>query len=146
MVGNQILINDQLENHPELKLSDINGITKKQIIDVITSEYWKEWNRLIVRSEYPRIKVYGLGHFTLMYGKTKSFLRVLVNKIRSIRGKNPEEYLKEGTKSYAINKYHVEIFQKTWKQLDKYKKTVNERYFKENKRRIEKFGDKAILL
>lgn len=146
MIGNQAIINGQLLNHPDNPIKDkINDIDVDKIIYVITDEYWKSWRRQLVNSPKPRVKAIGLGDFTMMYGKSKSYLRRMLGKIRNIKRKYPDTYLKEGTMANGLYVSYITRFRTTWMQVDEIKKEVNRNLEIWKQKKIAKYGDKAIL-
>lgn len=146
MIGNQLMINQQIlenENNPiKESIGDKDAI---DIIYVITDEYWKEWRRRLTHSDQPHIHAPGLGRFSLMYGKSKSYLRKLLRRLRNIKRKYPDKYMIEGTKANGLYVNTLNRFRETWKQVDNLKKEVNKKYEIWNEKKIAKYGDKAII-
>ena len=146
MIGNQVLVNTQLLEHKDNPIKEAIG--DKQAMDIlyiITDEYWKEWRRRLTHSEHPHIQSPGLGDFDMMYGKSKSYLRHLLARIRNIKRKHPDTYHVEGTRAYGLYTNTIKRFRETWKQVDNLKKEVNKKYQIWNDKKIAKYGDKAIL-
>lgn len=146
MVGNQYIINTQLALHEKNPIKDKIG--DKEVIDivgVITDEYWKEWRRQLTNSEKPYIYAPGIGVFSLMYGKSKSYLRSILSKMRNTKKFFPEAYLEEGTKPNSIYNTYYKRFKSTWKQVDVIKKEVVYKMELWKQKKIAKYGDKAIL-
>jgi len=146
MVGNQVIINGQIMEHPDNPIKDKIGNREAQvIIYTITDEYWKEWRRQLTNSEKPNVQAIGLGEFRLMYGKSKSYLRKILRKIRYIKVKHPDKYDKENTFANAIYLSLLNRFRSTWSQVDEIKKQVNYNLENWKQKKIAKYGDKAIL-
>lgn len=146
MRGNQTLINTQILEHKDNPIKDpIGKLYPLDIIHMINHEYWKEWRRQLTFSDKPHIQVDGLGKFSLMFGKSKYYLRRLIQKIRLYKQKYPDKYMIPGTKENDIYMYYVNRFRATWKQVDNYKIEVNARYKRWNDKKVLKYGDKAIL-
>ena len=146
MIGNQAMINQQLLESKDNPIKEPIG--EKEIADiiyVITDEYWKEWRRKLTNSDQPHIHAPGLGEFSMMYGKSKSYLRHLLARLRNIKRKHPDTYLVEGTRANGLYQGTIKRFRTTWKQVDNLKKEVNKKYQIWNDKKIAKYGDKAIL-
>lgn len=146
MRGNQIFLNSQISEHEDNPIKEnIGDVKQLDIIYVITDEYWKEWRRQLTFCDKPNVKSPGLGYYSLMYGKSKSYLRKLLVKIRTIRAKRPDEYMVEGTRAYSVHQHYLKRFRATWKQVDSIKKEVNRNLEIWKNKKIEKYGDKAII-
>jgi len=146
MVGNQAIINAQLISHEENPIKESIGDKSVQdIVLVATEEYWKEWKRLLIHSEKPVIVAPGLGKFSLMYGKSKNYLRKMVSKLKWLRIKHTDTIEDETKRAYGLNKHYLQRIATTWKQVDFIKKEVNYKYDLWDKKKIAKYGDKAIL-
>lgn len=146
MIGNQYIINAQLIEHEKNPIKENIGDKKvADIIYVITDEEWKEWRRQLTNNKKPAITFPGLGRFKLMYGKSKSYLRKILSRIRRFRRKYPDTYTQEGTRAYGMHKNAMERFNNTWHQVDEIKKEVNTRLEIWKQKKIKKYGDKAIL-
>lgn len=146
MIGNQHMLNSILLEH------EANPIKKKigdkealDVIYMITDEYWKEWRRQMTNSQKPVIYAPGLGQFSLMYGKSKTYLRKILKKLKGIKETHPDNYLIEGTFAHGYYNNLLLRFRNTWKQVDLVKKHVNYRYAAWRQKKIDKYGDKAIL-
>jgi hypothetical protein len=126
MIGNQLMINSQILSHEKNPITSAIGIKKElDIIYTITDEYWKEWRRQLTNGETPVVTAYGLGNFELMYGKSKSYLRHLLARLKNIRRKYADSYLIEGTRAYGMYNNTIKKFRSTWKQVDCIKIQVN---------------------
>jgi len=146
MRGNQAILNNQIFEHPDNPVKEsIDKIDPMDILFVITDEYWKEWKRQLVNSTSPHIYAPGLGTYSLRYGKSKSFLRKMVNKIRGFRIKYKDTYLIPDTRAYSIHQHYLKKFRILWKQVDEIKKQVNYNNEIWKQKKIKKYGDKAIL-
>lgn len=146
MVGNQILINSALLNHKDIAIKGpIGEIDAMKIIYTITDEYWKEWRKQLISSHTPHIKAEGLGMYSLMYGKSRTYLRKMIKRIKVTRLKYADTYLIEGTRGYNLHNHYIKRFRDTWKQVDEIKKEVVFNLDKWKKKKIAKYGDKAIL-
>jgi len=146
MIGNQAMINQQLLEHEDNPITKpIGDKEAMDIIYIITDEYWKEWRRKLTHSDKPHIHAPGLGEFSLMYGRSKSYLRKLLARLRNIKRKHPDKYLIEGTRANGLYTNTLKRFRETWKQVDNLKKEVNKKYQIWNNKKIAKYGDKAIL-
>jgi len=146
MVGSQVLINTNVLEHEDNPIKEPIG--EKEVLDiiyVITDEYWKEWRRQLTNSTKPHVYAPGLGSFSLMYGKSKSYLRRVLGRIRNVKRKYPDTYLIEGTRANGMYTSSIKRFKSTWAQVDVLKKEVNARYKIWNNKKIAKYGDKAIL-
>lgn len=146
MRGNQAIINQQIFEHPDNPI--VNKIGDKEPMDVIymiTEEFWKQWRRELTNNTMPRIKQDGLGVYSLMYGKSKSYLRKLLAKIRHVRTKYPDSYLVENTRAWGMHNTYIARFRETWQQVDEIKKQVNYNLELWKQKKIAKYGDKAIL-
>ena len=146
MIGNQAMINAQLIEHQDNPVKEPIG--DKEVADIIymiTDEYWKEWRRKLTNGDTPHIYAPGLGSFDMMYGKSKTYLRHLLARIRNIKRKYPDTYLTEGTRANGLYTNTIKRFRSTWKQVDNLKKEVNKKYKIWNDKKIAKYGDKAIL-
>jgi len=146
MIGNQAMINQQLLEHEDNPITKpIGDKEAMDIIYIITDEYWKEWRRKLTHSDKPHIHAPGLGEFSLMYGRSKSYLRKLLARLRNIKRKHPDKYLIEETRANGLYTNTLKRFRETWKQVDNLKKEVNKKYQIWNNKKIAKYGDKAIL-
>lgn len=146
MIGNQAMINQQLLESKDNPINEPIGEKEAaDIIYVITDEYWKQWRRKLTHSDQPHIYAPGLGEFSLMYGKSKSYLKKLIGRLRNIKRKHPEKYLVEETRANGLYVGTLNRFRETWKQVDNLKKEVNKKYQIWNDKKIAKYGDKAIL-
>src|SRR6187402_897950 len=129
MIGNQHILNSQLLEHEKNPIKEkIGDKEAMDIIYIITDEYWKEWRRQLTNSTKPVIWAPGLGNFSMMYGKSKMFLRKLVRKMRYMKVKEPEKYLIEGTKAHGTYQNYLKQFRILWSQVDSIKKGVNYKY------------------
>lgn len=146
MIGNQHILNSMLLEHEKNPIKEKRGDKEAmEVIYMITDEYWKEWRRQLTNSNKPVIYAPGLGQFSLMYGKSKTYLRKILKKLKKVRVKYIDSYLVEGTFAHG---YHTNLmlrFSNTWQQVDKIKKKVNYRYALWRYKKIQKYGDKAIL-
>src|SRR5690349_20207978 len=103
MKGNQIMINSQILEHPDNPIKE-ERYDKQQldVIYMITDELWKEWRRQMTTSHYPNIYMPGLGNFSMMHGKGKSYLRKLIKRLRFLKWKYEDSYQVEGTRAYGM--------------------------------------------
>lgn len=146
MIGNQNILNSLVLDHENNPVKDsIGDSSAMDIINMITHEYWKEWRHQMTNSDKYVVFAPGLGQFQLRYGRTKMYLRKLIRKIRGVRSKYEDTYLIEGTKGYSIHAGLIKKFRTTWEQVDKLKKDVNYKYALWRQRKIDYYGDKAIL-
>lgn len=146
MIGNQVIINTQLLEHEDNPIKEPIGDKEAlDILYIITDEYWKQWRRKLTNSEQPHVHAPGLGRFDMMYGKSKSYLRKLLARLRNLKRKHPDTYLVEGTRANGLYTNTINRFRGTWKQVDNLKKEVNKKYQIWNDKKIAKYGDKAIL-
>ena len=146
MIGNQAMINQQILEHEDTPIKEpIGDKEAMDIIYMITHEYWKEWRRQLTHSDQPHIHTPGLGEFSLMYGKSKSYLRKLLARLRNIKRKYPDTYQVEGTRAHGLYINTISRFRETWKQVDNLKKEVIKKYQIWDNKKIAKYGDKAIL-
>lgn len=146
MIGNQAMINQQLLEHEDNLIKEpIGDLEAMDIIYVITDEYWKQWRRILTHSDKAHIYAPGLGEFSLMYGKSKSYLRKLLARLRNIKRKYPDTYEVEGTRAYGLYNNTLSRFRETWKQVDNLKKEVIKKNEIWKNKKIAKYGDKAIL-
>lgn len=146
MIGNQAIINQQIYEHEKNPIKEsIGDKDAMDVIYMITEEYWKEWRRTLTHSEYAHIESHGFGRFSMMYGKSKSYLRKSLSKLKSIKRNHPDTYLVEGTNPNGRYNFHKRRFQETWKQVDMIKKEVNKNLELWKQKKIAKYGDKAIL-
>lgn len=146
MIGNQHILNSQILSHEKNPIKEAIGDKEAmEIIYMITDEYWKEWRRQLTNSTKPVIYAPGLGEFSMMYGKGKSYLRKILKKIRKVKSKHPDAYLEEGRWANAYYNTMMARFSNTWKQVDHIKKKVNFTNLRWRNKKIAKYGDKAIL-
>jgi hypothetical protein len=146
MVGNQHIINSILKEHEDNPIKDKIGDKEAlDIIYVITDEYWKEWRRQLTNSHEPYINFPGLGRFKLMYGKSKSYLRKILRRIRNLKRKYHDSYLVDDTRANGLYNGSIKRFRDTWRQVDKIKLEVNSRLELWKQKKIKKYGDKAII-
>lgn len=146
MIGNQAIINQQIFEHPKNPIKEkIGDVEVMDVIYMITEEYWKEWRRVLTHSTKPHIQFEGLGVYNLMYGKSKSYLRRLLSKIRHVRRKYADTYLVENTRAWGMHNSYIKNFRETWKQVDQIKIEVNNNLELWRQKKIAKYGDKAIL-
>jgi hypothetical protein len=114
MIGNnKILLStfdlpDFLPNHPK----------RKEIIDFIVDEYWKEWRNKLKTSNKPFIKVSGIGYFELDFSKSKKRLEDITSQLRRIKRKYPDKIEDPTTRIGAIYKLLQDEFRIIWKQRD----------------------------
>lgn len=146
MIGNQAIINQLIFEHPNNPIKEkIGDKEAMDVIYMITEEFTKQWRRDLTHNTSPHIKQEGLGVYTLMYGKSKSYLRRVLGKLKGIRSKYHDTYLVEGTHAYGRYKFWTIRFQETWKQVDQIKREVNHNLKLWKQKKIAKYGDKAIL-
>lgn len=146
MIGNQYIINSLLLEHEENPIKEkIGEHNPEDIIYMITKEYWKYWRKELTHSEQPYIREAHFGDYKLMYGKSKMQLRKLLKKIRWYKVKFKDEYQVPGTRGYEIYNNAINNFRTLWKQVDKIKKEVNYNLEAWKQKKIQKYGDKAIL-
>lgn len=146
MRGNQAMLNTQVFNHPDNPIKEkIGDKDAMLIIYTITDEYWKEWRRQLTNSTKPHVYAGGVGEYSLIYGKSKSYLRKMLGKIRSLKERYPDTYTKEGTRANGMYTNYVNRFRNTWKQVNEIKKEVNYNLKAWRDKKIAKYGDKAIL-
>ena len=63
-----------------------------------------------------------------LYGKSKSYLRKLLARLRNIKRKYPDTYQVEGTRAHGLYINTISRFRETWKQVDNLKKEVIKKY------------------
>lgn len=128
MVGNQVLVNTQLVNHPDNPIKEpIKGVSVTDIIYVITDEYWKQWKKKINTSPNPYIKMEGFGLFVLRYSRARNYMRLLLSKIKWYRVKHADKYQNPETRAGAVYQAMVNRFKVLWIQGDQVKHEYNER-------------------
>lgn len=146
MVGNQVIINSQVLEHPKNPIKESIGDKEPMdIVYVITDEFWKHWRKRLTNSQSPHLYAPGLGTFDLIYGKSRTYLRKMLRIIRNIKRKHPETHLIEGTRANGRYQNAIKNFRIVWKQVDEKKKEVNRNLEVWRDKKIEKYGDKAIL-
>jgi hypothetical protein len=146
MRGNQAMLNSQVFEHVDNPIKEkIGDKDPLDIIYVITDEYWKEWRRKLTSSHKPHIKAGGIGEYSLMFGKSKSYLRKLISRIKRIKQKYPDTYLQEGTRANGFYLHTIKRFRDTWEQVNELKIEVNKRGAIWKQKKIDRYGDKAIL-
>lgn len=137
MVGNQLQINRKILESDRNKIQDIGEISKEEIIATINDEYWRQWRKLLISSEFPIIKCNKLGYFQLKFTKAKAEIYKLIKKMRWNREHFPEKQPGDGTMIGQMQKHHMTVFRILWAQIDKMRhqhikrvKKINEKYRK----------------
>lgn len=137
MIGNQLQINRKILESDRNKIQDIGKVSKEEIIAIINDEYWRQWRKLMINSEFPIIKCNKLGYFQLRYSKGKHFIYKLIKKMRWNKEHFPEKIPGDGTMMGQIQKHHITVFRIIWAQIDKMRhqnikkvKKINEGYRK----------------
>ena len=146
MKGNQAIINGLILEHDKNPIKEkIDKHSPEYILHVIMHEYWKEWRYLLSNCETPYIIQRGLGVYQLQYGKARKYMYRLIARLRMLRDKYPEEYLDKETYKGRMYTYFEKELRVTWKQVDHLKKEINLRNANWRQKKINKYGDKAIL-
>jgi len=146
MKGNQAIINSSVLEHKDNPIkNNIGDNSVMDVIYVITDEYWKEWRRQMTNSHIPYVTAPGLGEYSMMYGKSKSYLRRLLRKLKWYRVKYADTWQVEGTRAFGLYNTTLKRFRDTWKQVDQIKREVNAKNEIWKQKKIKRYGDKAIL-
>jgi len=120
MIGSQVHINRAILFHEKNPVKeDIGGVKREDIIEAINYEYWKQWRKLLITSEYPVIKCSKLGYFEMPYLKGKKLIWDLLKKIRWNQERFPEKLPNDGTMMGQIQGAHIKALGIVWKQIDK---------------------------
>jgi hypothetical protein len=69
----------------------------------------------------------------------------LIGKLRMLRENYPEDYQNQETYKGKMYTYFQKELRVTWKQVDHIKKEINLRHANWKQKKINKYGDKAIL-
>jgi len=145
MIGNQAIINGLiLEDERNPIKEPIKGIDPRLIVYTITEEYWKECFRLMTDSDYPEIKLIGLGKFRMRYNKGRQYIYKKLFKIKWYKIKYSNNFETPGSKGYSMIEGLKKRISSTWKQLDHFKKHINKGYELWELKKKLKYGDKAI--
>ena len=114
MIGNNNIllatfdVPDFLPNHPQ----------RKEIMEFIVREYWKEWKNKLRYSHKPYLRVKGLGYFEIDFVKGRRRVKDLIPQMRKLKKKYPDKINNPETKMGAIYNQMKEEFSIIWKQLD----------------------------
>ena len=146
MIGNQAIVNSIIAGHKDCMLPDRLGKNSKlNVLHIISEEYWKEWRRLMRYGNTPTVYCYKLGEFNIRYNQLRSYLYNLIKSLRFKREFHKEEILDVNNKFCEIHKREMIRFKAAWEQADTYKKWMNAKNAKWRQKKIDKYGDKAIL-
>lgn len=144
MRGNQLILNSEIARHEENPIKEgIKGIKPIDIIQTITSEYWKEWRRVLTHNESPYHMQRSLGYYKLDMGKAKSYLRKAIKKLRWYKVKYKDTWETEGTLGYNVYQNLLSKFRTTWKQVDTLKIEINYRNKVWRDKVNERYGEKS---
>lgn len=139
MIGSQLVINPYILLDKDCPITKIKNHSPERIVDVITQEFWKEWQHLLVYSESTHIHVKNLGMFELKYSKLRGYIRKLVKVIRGMR-EDPviqENLYNPETKVGATYLQRIEDLKIAWKQKNNLGNYYNEhKAWREERKKI----------
>lgn len=145
MIGNQAIINSTINEHEECVLPEKVGTFKRiDALTVISDEYWKEWRRLMRYADTPVIYCKELGKFKIKYHMLRKYLYKLLASMRYKIAEKSEQLKVEGMFSNILKNDRI-AFKAAWKQADTFKKYMRAKNLKWRNKKIQKYGDKAIL-
>jgi len=123
----------------------IGNVKRIDALQIISDEYWKEWRRLMRYGDTPTIYCKELGKFRIRYSQLRCYMCDLIDSLRYKLEYKKEEFLNPDGMFTRIYETEEKKFRHAWKQADTFKKWMNAKNAKWRNKKIQKYGDKAIL-